>query len=74
MRDPQADLQLICTLTERLERISADSVWAHRASGVRGALLRTLDQMQNGNPPDPRSFANIISIAFNILTHAARSS
>jgi hypothetical protein len=72
MTDSQADLQLIRILTERLERISADSVWAHRASGVRGALLRTLDQLQNGNPPDPKSFANIISAAFNVLTHAAR--
>ncbi len=28
----------------RLERLSADSAWAHRASGLRGSLLRTLEQ------------------------------
>lgn len=33
-------------LLARLERISADSVVAHRASGVRGAMLRALDQLE----------------------------
>lgn len=33
-------------LLARLERISADSVVAHRASGVRGAMLRVLDQLE----------------------------
>jgi len=74
MSDPQPDLQLLRLLTERLERISADSIWAHRASGVRGALLRTLDQLQNGESPDQKSITNIISIAFNILAHAAKRS
>ena len=72
MFDPQPDLQLIRILIERLERISADSVWAHRASGVRGALLRTLDQLQSGEPPDPKTLTNVVSIAFNILSHAAK--
>ena len=72
MSDLQPDLQLIRILTERLERISADSVWAHRASGVRGALLRTLDQLQTENPPDARSLDEIISTAFHILAHAAK--
>jgi hypothetical protein len=30
-------------LIRRLERISADSVWAHRSSGYRGSLLRWID-------------------------------
>ena len=29
-------------LIQRLERLSADSVWAHRASGLRGSLIRYL--------------------------------
>lgn len=32
----------------RLERLSADSYWAHRASGIRGSLLRSLDQIESG--------------------------
>jgi hypothetical protein len=39
-------------LIERLERLSADSYWAHQASGVRGALLRKVEQLQPGNSPD----------------------
>lgn len=74
MSNPQADLQLIRMLSERLERISADSIWAHRASGVRGALLRTLDLLESGVQYDQKSFTNIISIALNILTRAARRS
>lgn len=68
------DLQLIRMLTDRLERISADSIWAHRASGVRGALLRTLDQLQNGNTPDSKSFSQLVTVALNILSHAAKRS
>lgn len=30
-------------LIARLERLSADSYWAHRASGVRGSLLRWVE-------------------------------
>ncbi|NWG07744.1 MAG: hypothetical protein HXY35_13790 [Chloroflexi bacterium] len=72
MPDTQPDLQLIRILTERLERISADSVWAHRASGVRGNLLHMLDQFQNGESPDQSSITSMVSIAFNILSHAAK--
>jgi len=72
MAAPQSDLKLISMLADRLERISADSVWAHRASGVRGALLRTLDQLQHGDKPDTNAFSQIISTALNILAHAAK--
>jgi hypothetical protein len=34
------ELKLIKRVTERLERLSADSIYAHRASGLRGSLLR----------------------------------
>jgi hypothetical protein len=33
-------------LLARLERISADSVTAHRASGIRGGILRAIDQLE----------------------------
>jgi hypothetical protein len=68
----QPDLKLIRILTDRLERISADSIWAHRASGVRGALLRILDQAYETYPPDPSVIADTISTAFKILERAAK--
>jgi hypothetical protein len=39
-------LRTLRFLLARLERISADSVVAHRASGVRGAMFRVLDQLE----------------------------
>jgi len=35
--------ELIKMLIARLERLSADSYWAHQASGVRGSLLRLME-------------------------------
>jgi hypothetical protein len=34
-------------LIYKLERISADSVWAHRSSGHRGALLKLLEKIES---------------------------
>ena len=31
-------------LIDRLERLSADSIWSHRASGIRGSLLDCLEE------------------------------
>ena len=59
-------------LTERLERISADLVWAHRASGVRGSLLRLLDEGEKGHQPDPKTVSLVVTTALYILTQAAR--
>ena len=40
-----ATAQLLVT---RLERLSADSFWAHRASGMRGSLLRLIELIEQG--------------------------
>ena len=72
MSIPQSDLQLVRMLSERLERISADSVWAHRASGVRGSLLRLLDEGEKGHRPDPKTVLLVTSTALHILTQAAK--
>lgn len=34
-------------LTERLEKLSPDSSWARRASGVRGTLLKLLPELES---------------------------
>ena len=36
----EQQIDLARMLVARLERLSADSYWAHQASGVRGSLLR----------------------------------
>jgi hypothetical protein len=57
----------------RLERIPVDSIWARRASGLRGSLLRGIDLIERG--ASPRRVANLsrlIQQGFEILTQAAR--
>jgi len=72
MSTPRSHLRLIRMLIERLERISADSVWAHRASGVRGSLLRMLEEIEQGHSPDSKTLSVAVTTALNILTQAAK--
>jgi len=65
------EIKLVQLLLSRLERISVDSYWAHRASGVRGALLRVLDEAST--VPDHQTHVDeLITIGFNILIQAAK--
>ena len=66
------DIKLIRLLLARLERVSVDSYWAHRASGIRGALLKSLDEMENRTSSGQANIHPLISSAFHILTQAAR--
>jgi hypothetical protein len=68
-------LKLARLLLPRLERISADSVWAHRASGIRGTLIRMMDKLerrQTVRPPEMSRLDELIDAAFAILNEAAR--
>jgi hypothetical protein len=71
MEFSEPDDKLIRLLLPRLERISVDSYWAHRASGVRGALTRLLEEMEAGRPVDPRSLQASLLLGFEILREAA---
>jgi len=64
--------KIIRMLLPRLERISVDSYWAHRASGVRGALTKILDDMEMGQTIDPESVRTNLLIGFEILKEAAQ--
>ena len=66
------DTQLIHMLLYRLERISADSYWAHRASGVRGALLRLSEDVVKGRPVQGTDMQQMMDLAFIILEKAGR--
>ena len=60
-------------LLDRLERIPADSAWAHRASGVRGALIRLLEPIEMGNTIDPTTLKDHAAMGFQILNEAAKA-
>jgi hypothetical protein len=69
---PNEEPKLIALLLARLERVSVDSYWAHRASGLRGALLKTLDEIEKGTCTGQANTNELISSAFTILTRATR--
>lgn len=71
MQFPEPNEKMIRLLLPRLERISVDSYWAHRASGVRGALTKILERMETGEEIDPDSLNSNILIGFEILKEAA---
>ncbi len=71
MASPEPDEKLIRMLLPRLERISVDSYWAHRASGVRGALVKLLEQIEAGEPVDSISLKRNIAVGFEVLREAA---
>lgn len=51
-----------------LERLSADSTYAHRASGLRGSILRLIDR-QDGE--SVRKLESLVQQGFDILEKAA---
>lgn len=58
-------------LIERLEHIPADSIWAHRASGVRGSLMRMIENMEIGILVNQQKYENVYNLGFWILEQAA---
>ena len=65
-------IQLVRLLLARLERVSVDSYWAHRASGVRGGLLRALEKIEAGRAVDEFALKRLMDKGFQILEQAAR--
>lgn len=74
------NIELINLLLARLERLSADSYWAHQASGIRGSLLRYVEsgwtemRKESSKPISDREqdAADLIELGFDVLEKAAR--
>ena|SRR3990172_2050804 len=67
----QSEEQIIKLLLIRLERISADSYLAHRASGIRGALLREMEAINTGTSMSASNLEQLINNGFRIVETAA---
>lgn len=69
--DLLAQAQLVAS---RLERISADSIWARRSSGHRGALLRMIENGGEGclSPAEREQLTALIELGYLFLERAAR--
>lgn len=57
-------------LIQRLERLSADSIWAHKASGIRASLAKLLTRIEDGEY-DPDKLDTLVRYGFEILGKAA---
>lgn len=74
---PQYKLRLLQAyqLVSRLERLSADSYWAHQASGVRGSLLRLIERYERSShltDQELRHLENALTLGYHLLALAAR--
>ena len=65
-------LRTLNFLLSRLERISADSAVAYRASGVRGSMLRVVEKIEAGRPVSVADVKRLIESAYLLLQKAAR--
>ncbi len=66
-------VEMIYVLLARLERISIDSYLAHRASGIRGALLRSIQRIESGQTYDEKQLNRLTEKGFELLARAAES-
>ncbi len=71
MQSPET-VRLLQMLLARLERVSVDSYWAHRASGARGSLLRAVEALEAGEVVSPAVLQQVVEQGFRILEHAAQ--
>ena len=58
-------------LVDRLARLSADSIWARRASGLRASIDKAVAQLENGQSVDQEHFGYLVSLGFEMLEKAA---
>ena len=66
------DIELLRLLAERLERLSVDSLWARRASGLRGNIVKVLEEIDAGQDVKPARISPLIQRAYEILQRAAQ--
>jgi hypothetical protein len=66
-------------VVRRLARISVDSVWAHRSSGVRGAMVRSIDRLERNlrgkarfDTNDLAELNRLLDQGYEMLVNAAR--
>ncbi|MFA5873965.1 MAG: hypothetical protein WC832_08360 [Anaerolineales bacterium] len=64
-------IELLRLLAARLERLSVDSRWARLASGLRGNIIKILEQAETGEVA-PERLDLLIGRSFEILREAAR--
>jgi hypothetical protein len=67
-----SQLELLRLLISRLERLSVDSRWARRASGLRGNVIKVLEEADAGQTVSAERLELLINRSFEILREAAK--
>jgi hypothetical protein len=67
-----SNVQLLRLLISRLERLSVDSHWARRASGLRGNIVKVLEEVDSGQEIPTARLDLLTDAAFDILRRAAQ--
>ena len=78
--DVKTRIALANMLIERMAQLSADSIWARRASGYRGTLLKLVTRLENDpvakySAEQQRDYAylgELIPLGFALLEKAAQ--
>ena len=65
-------ISLLTLLAARLERLSVDSHWARRASGLRGNIIKVLEEAGSGQRIPYERLDLLIGTAFDLLRRAAQ--
>jgi hypothetical protein len=69
--DTHRQIDLLRLLATRLERLSVDSHWVRHASGLRGNIIKLIEQADTGEPISARRLDLLTNTAFDILRQAA---
>jgi hypothetical protein len=74
MQNDNTIIESVKLLISRLEHLSADSRYAHRASGLRGSLWRCLEDLEDRSQLhcDPPFLEELMAQGYNYLEAAAR--
>jgi hypothetical protein len=64
--------QLLRLLISRLEHLSVDSHWARRANGLRGNIVKVLEEDDSGKEVSEERLGLLTDAAFDILRRAAQ--
>jgi hypothetical protein len=65
-------IQLLRLLVSRLERLPVDSHWARRSSGLRGNIVKVLEEADSGEEVSAARLELLTEAAFDILRWAAQ--
>lgn len=69
---PDDRIDFLRLLLARMERLSVDSIWARRASGLRRSLFKAIEAAEAGQELPPEQVEALLERSFMLLRKAAQ--